>query len=344
MEKLAFGGVIKEEDKRNYSLEEVNQALGGSFMSAKSNNDYSSITVDYQGHQPACGLHAGAMFKNIQSLRAGLKNKHASPRFGWKYCKLIDSYPISSGTDINSIFKVMRSKGLCRFELTGNDVTLSLEEYAGLITTPEMDTDGATNETEAEAFIYQPTWSQICQTIDLHGACVLLMRVGENMYNPSWKEADILPLSPNKFPMDGGHFVCAINYDEKYIYFRNSWGDKWGRNGDGYFGKEYMPYVNSIAVAVNKKDVPPIAIPAFQFTKDLNLGMKDSEVKELQKFLNTHGFPVATTGVGSSGQETNYFGVLTQAALAKFQADKGITPSVGYFGIKTRTIINALIK
>ena len=36
--------------------------------------------------------------------------------------------------------------------------------------------------------------------------------------------------------------------------------------------------------------------PAFTFTRTLKRGMTSSDVMELQKFLNTHGFTVATAG------------------------------------------------
>ncbi len=73
--------------------------------------------------------------------------------------------------------------------------------------------------------------------------------------------------------------------------------------------------------------------------RDLILNVTGEDVRTLQIFLNTHGFPLATTGFGSSGQETNLFGPLTRAAVARFQAANGITPSVGYFGPKTRSFI-----
>jgi len=75
------------------------------------------------------------------------------------------------------------------------------------------------------------------------------------------------------------------------------------------------------------------------FTKNLFLSITDPEVKLLQEYLNTHGFPVASSGPGSLGSETTRFGSLTQSALAKFQKANGITPSSGYFGPKTRALI-----
>ena len=78
----------------------------------------------------------------------------------------------------------------------------------------------------------------------------------------------------------------------------------------------------------------------FIFTKNLWAKMIDPDVKELQKYLNTHGFPVALSGLGSSGYETNLFGNLTIVALKKFQIANNLT-SDGIFGPITRGVINA---
>lgn len=82
------------------------------------------------------------------------------------------------------------------------------------------------------------------------------------------------------------------------------------------------------------------SINTYQFSKDLELGDENLEVKELQKYLNQAGFIVAKTGAGSIGNETTYFGQATQAALIKFQKAKNISPTAGYFGLKTRGLVN----
>lgn len=86
------------------------------------------------------------------------------------------------------------------------------------------------------------------------------------------------------------------------------------------------------------------AVPAqsiqFMFRRDLKSGLSGTDVKELQKFLNTNGFVVAKSGVGSPGKETSYFGQLTRLAVIKFQKTKGIFPAVGYFGPITRQVVN----
>ena len=77
------------------------------------------------------------------------------------------------------------------------------------------------------------------------------------------------------------------------------------------------------------------------FTRDLELGMSGEDVRELQRYLNTHGAVIAGSGVGSPGQESNYFGALTRAALARYQAANAISPAAGYFGPKTRAFVIA---
>jgi len=55
------------------------------------------------------------------------------------------------------------------------------------------------------------------------------------------------------------------------------------------------------------------------FSRSLDRGMRGSDVRLLQQVLNFLGFNIAETGVGSVGQETDFFGQLTYNAVLKFQ-------------------------
>ncbi len=78
--------------------------------------------------------------------------------------------------------------------------------------------------------------------------------------------------------------------------------------------------------------------PTPSFSRNLQLNDIGLDVKALQVYLNTHGFLVAISGPGSSGQETTKFGRATYSALIKYQKAHGIV-ATGYFGSKTRDSI-----
>ena len=90
-------------------------------------------------------------------------------------------------------------------------------------------------------------------------------------------------------------------------------------------------------------------VSKFHFTRNLKLGMSGNDVKKLQEFLNSNTFKVAMTGVGSKGNETEYFGNLTKQALIRFQnhyrsevlTPVGLTQGTGYFGQSTIKFANS---
>jgi peptidoglycan hydrolase-like protein with peptidoglycan-binding domain len=57
------------------------------------------------------------------------------------------------------------------------------------------------------------------------------------------------------------------------------------------------------------------ASAAYMHTGLLKMGMTSSNVMSLQQTLNGGGFLVSTTGSGSPGMESMYFGAKTKAAV-----------------------------
>jgi hypothetical protein len=88
----------------------------------------------------------------------------------------------------------------------------------------------------------------------------------------------------------------------------------------------------------------------FTFTANYKMGQSGSEVMQIQKFLNANGFTVATSGAGSAGNETSYFGAATKAAVIKFQnanaasilTPVGLTTGTGNWYASTRAKANMM--
>ena len=85
-------------------------------------------------------------------------------------------------------------------------------------------------------------------------------------------------------------------------------------------------------------------VTRYVFLRTLSVGSVGEDVRQLQIFLNTHGFVIAKNGVGSLGHETTLFGLKTKDALLKYQKKVGIKGANGSFGPATRQYINSLKK
>lgn len=117
----------------------------------------------------------------------------------------------------------------------------------------------------------------------------------------------------------------------------------------------YIKYCNKygrcsipVLVQINAYIPTPIISNSYKFYKNLSYRMANSDVRELQKYLNVNGFVIAQSGAGSLGKEINYFGLLTYKSLIKFQEAHavdilipvGFTKGTGYFGPSTRAFVN----
>lgn len=79
------------------------------------------------------------------------------------------------------------------------------------------------------------------------------------------------------------------------------------------------------------------------FTKDLDLEVVGEEVRCLQKYLNSAGFVISSSGVGSPGRETTQFKDLTKKAVIKWQTANGL-PASGFFGPLSQKKYSELVK
>ena len=128
----------------------------------------------------------------------------------------------------------------------------------------------------------------------------------------------------------------------------------------GYYGPLTRDALNKYKLAPQSQIITKPCVPASSFTttsrlpqshvftRVLKLGSTGTDVKYLQIFLNDNGFTVTSTGIGSKGNESTYFGPATYKALIKYQeyyakdilTPYGLTKGTGYFGPSTMRKVN----
>jgi len=89
---------------------------------------------------------------------------------------------------------------------------------------------------------------------------------------------------------------------------------------------------------LNASFAPGQAVRAI--VADLRQGSRSDDVSALQQFLISESSGPAAQSLADVGV-TAYFGSLTRAALAEFQANVGISPALGNFGAITRAYLSS---
>ncbi len=138
-------------------------------------------------------------------------------------------------------------------------------------------------------------------------------------------------------------FVTPVNNNT------NSGGGGWGSSGGYYIppannsssvsksSSTILSYATTTPIETSKIEVSLIQ----KIKKDLEIGMRNKDVKTLQQFLIDQNKGPIAKKLSVNGTST-YFGKLTKDALIEWQKDNKIYPASGNFGSKTRTKIKAL--
>jgi peptidoglycan hydrolase-like protein with peptidoglycan-binding domain len=88
-----------------------------------------------------------------------------------------------------------------------------------------------------------------------------------------------------------------------------------------------------------QEQAPRAISSALPYLQNRQLWDTGEDILRLQQYLNTHGFPIASTGLGSPSHEISTFGPKTFHALKLFQQAHRITPT-GYLGPLTRATLS----
>jgi len=264
------------------------------------------LTIKNQGFKPICVGMSGSSLKEFLERREQ-NYMDFDPQWLYNRCKEIDGIPDVRGTYFRTVLSVLKNTG-AKPTNGKNYSPFRIGCYAKV----------------------KPKFNDIKEAIYRYGPVLL----GFKGTNDGWKNAYI---KPSNVGQRWGHAVIAIGFTKNHIEFKNSWGKGWGKNGNGFFDKNYLPisaYIALTDLPNNWKELLTKSETKYVFTNDLYFGMKNNEeVKILQKILKEKGcFP---SGIRETG---NYFSI-TKSAVKIYQARKGIE-QVGRFGPKTRLAMN----
>lgn len=242
-----LGAIPRKLDVRDIMLGSVQAQIQTEIPSVFKPAVIDQYIKEYQNGQPACGAHAGDIFKVIQETYEDAKPKRFSPRFLWHAIKKLinngagDGFDLEQGTDMRSIFKALKSFGICDFDLVGNDVSLSLEAYS----TPEISQEVLDNAQikiiDAYAFLNDLSFNSLKRAIYLNKAVLTLIRCDDGFFGTK---------TPTFTERKYGHFVVLVGYEENGIYFIDSTEQDFS-NSVKFMDIKYLNFIIEAGTAVD---------------------------------------------------------------------------------------------
>jgi hypothetical protein len=210
-----LGAIKNPKDLRDIQLAQVQQPVSVPFSFK---TDISMIPVMSQLNNGSCVGHAHALIHIYNELKENHTVSKLSPRYLYALSKKIDGYE-GQGTYPRITAKIQVDKGCASETYIPCMDTLSHAEYVDI--TEEAGIDAKQYKMKGYAFIPSDK-EALKQAIIQNGLVAVTISVG-NYDNPI-KKGDV-----------GFHRVVVFGYEGDKFFFRNSWGNEWGIQGDGYF-------------------------------------------------------------------------------------------------------------
>ena len=322
MKKISTGALPSKKDKRTIQNKDI--AFAGTPL-VKGGYDYLPTDIEMQHNVGICT--AISMIQN----REKANGKRYSPEFQYLLQKKFIDGNWTEGSSVLSALKVAKNYGFLPLDLwtytTETDRELSYSEYIAKLQ--------AISDTEVQRLISLCVdkiagYAQVDQTdpqliakaiIDSDSGILCRYGCQKNWWTPSWNPKDIDPL--RYAPETSGHAIGMYAFDYTEMLKQklcNTWSSEWDWSGcANIIHSLYPPTECWTTLKTN---------PMFQFTKTLKFGMRDPDVKELQKRLNM-----------STIFQTGYFGILTLSAVKNYQKSHNLSVD-GICGPLTRASLN----
>lgn len=334
---FGLGSMQSPPDYRDIPLAAVSPIAGAYPSSGEV--DISKLPVWMQNKIGACTGHAGGKYKQKMDLEDTGQVYPLSARFLYAIAKCQDGVA-DEGTYPRLIAATLKNYGCATEKTCPNDTTLDHETYVyqrKLANIPKAAFDEAgPYKISGYAFPNVTNPDELKDAILNHSGAMILVRLGQEWWTPSWSAKDILPLRAPA-SIVGGHEVYLYKYEvvtengkERIkFYILNSWSDKWGDSGKGWFYyDEYSPYINE---AITFTDIPTHIIDQLQqlptketfrhnFTKVINYRNTGSEVAALQTALMIDGcFSSDMYSKLLAENALGYYGTITANAVICYQ-------------------------
>ena len=272
MEQYKLGAIPNPIDTRDIHMAQVQAPVP---YPASYKTDISFIPVLDQKILGACVGHAHATCHIYHEYKETGKVKDLSPRYIYALSKKIDGYP-GEGTFPRVSAKIEKDSGCATEDTIINNTTLSHTDYINITETDVVKKDAFPFRIGGYADIPNDK-EALKQAIYQNGVVPITISVG-NFFNPIIKGNY------------GWHRVVAFGYDENdRFYFRNSWGEVWGDNGDGYFDWSTQTLIDMLVFT----DIPNTLLEDIK-KKTVTLTREQFLAKETLGTLTTDDFVCKT--------------------------------------------------
>lgn len=324
-----LGALLNDPDERDIHLDSFQPERE---LPEKYITDISKIKKYNQGSLGTCVAHALAEVKQYNEFVDTGKIIDFSRRFIYHQARalagLLDS--TNEGLPPRTAVKILVDKGACESSLWP-EVKASHKDYSlPFPTSPALE-----NALDYRVLGYAfggGGEEDIKRAIFNNGVVGVSLPVDRR----AWNRKTGIVGKPNLENLAGRHYVMAYGYDGHKIFFRNSWGETWGDQGNGSF--DFRDYEGLARDVIAVTDIPQALIEKakakpYVFTKTLRKGDRGEAVKQLQLRL--------IEAKKLSGQADGIFGEKTLQAVIDFQIENIIIPD-GVVGPKTNAILNGM--